>query len=60
MVVMLGWIVFDVHLILKAMNAREEDREVLRIMDEEETRREEVTTGKFAMQVTEDHAARNA
>lgn len=59
MAVMLAWIVFDVYLILKAIKAREEEREVLRIMDEEETRREEATTSKFAMHVTDSHAEKS-
>ena len=49
----IGVLVVDVKLILKAMARQEEEKDVYRIMDEEETRQETTETGKFAMHVTE-------
>lgn len=53
---MIGFLIVDVKMILRAMQRREEEREVFRIMDEEETRHETAETGKFAMHVTDSHA----
>ena len=50
---MIAFAVFDVKLILRAMKRREEDKELLYILDEKETRREEVQTGKFQMHVAQ-------
>jgi hypothetical protein len=50
---MIAFLAFDVKLILRAMKRREEDKELLFIMDEKETRREEVQTGKFQMHVAQ-------
>ncbi len=51
MVVMMVLLVVDVKFILAAMKRQEEEKEVFRIMDEEETRTEAAETGKFAMHV---------
>lgn len=51
MFAMIALVFYDVRLILRAMKRREEDKEVLHIMDDQETRREEVQTGKFQMHV---------
>ena len=56
MIIMLVWIVADVRLILRAMKRQEEEKEVFRIMDEEETRTEKAQTGNFAMHVTQSGA----
>ncbi|MCA9269234.1 MAG: hypothetical protein KDA41_12220 [Planctomycetales bacterium] len=47
----IAFLCFDVYLILKAMHRKEEEKEVFMIMDEEETRRDEIKTGKFEMRV---------
>lgn len=51
MAAMMVLLVIDVKFILAAMKRQEEEKEVFRIMDEEETRTEEAQTGKFAMHV---------
>lgn len=55
---MMAFLVVDVKMILRTMARNEEEKEVLRIMDEEETRHETAETGKFAMRVTDSTAAR--
>ena len=54
----IGVLVVDVKLILRAMVRKEEEKDVFRIMDEEETRQEEAETGKFAMHVTDSGRAK--
>ena len=49
----IGVLILDVKLILRAMARKEEEKDVFRIMDEEETRQETTETGKFAMRVTD-------
>jgi len=56
-VAMIGFLIFDVKLILRTMKRNEEEKDVLRIMDEEETRHEAAETGKFAMHVTDSRAS---
>ena len=56
--VMIGVLVVDVKMILRAMKRREEEKDVFRIMDEEETRTENAETGKFAMHVTDSQRAK--
>jgi hypothetical protein len=51
MAAMIAFVVFDVKLILRAMKRRDEDKELLHIMDDKETRREEAQTNKFQMHV---------
>ena len=57
---MIAFLIFDVKLILRAMARKEEEKDVFRIMDEEETRQEEAETGKFAMHVTDSTRAKQA
>ena len=57
---MIGFLVFDVKLILRSMKRHDEEKGVFRIMDEEETRQEVAETGKFAMHVTDSQASKQA
>ena len=49
-------LIADVKIIRRAMARKEEEKDVFRIMDEEETRQEEAETGKFAMHITDSNA----
>lgn len=53
MVVMVGFLFMDVHMILRSMKRLEEEKEVFRIMDDEETRHDEAKTAKFEMRVAD-------
>ena len=55
-IAMILFLLVDVKMILAAMVRQEEEKEVLRIMDEEETRQEATETGKFAMRITDSQA----
>ena len=59
-VAMIAFLLVDVKFILRAMKRQEEEKEVFRIMDEEETRQEAAETGKFAMHISDSQSPRQA
>jgi hypothetical protein len=50
---MIAFAFYDVKMILRAIKRKDEDKDLLMIMDDKETRREETQTAKFQMHVAQ-------